>query len=73
MSLANELRACLNEILRAPVPVPEPAEPDDPVRFFKHGLPSATSASSRSRTPRRLTGRDSGSPWSTTTMARTPW
>jgi hypothetical protein len=25
MSLANELRACLNEILRAPVP--EPAQP----------------------------------------------
>ena len=36
MSLANELRACLNEILRAPVP--EPAEPDDPVRFFKQWL-----------------------------------
>ena len=33
MSLANEFRACLNEILRAPVS--EPDEPDDPVRFFK--------------------------------------
>ena len=70
MSLANELRVCLNEILRAPVP--EPAEPDDPVRFFKQWLaernvglvPIADAAAF---------GRDSGSPWSTTTMARTPW
>jgi hypothetical protein len=36
MSLANELRACLKEILRAPVP--EPAKPDDPVRFLKQWL-----------------------------------
>ena len=33
---ANELRACLSEILRGPVP--EAAEADDPVRFFKHWL-----------------------------------
>jgi hypothetical protein len=33
---ANELRACLSEMLRAPVP--EAAETDDPVRFFKHWL-----------------------------------
>ncbi len=33
---AHELRACLNEILRAPVP--EAAETDDPVRFFKQWL-----------------------------------
>jgi MOSC domain-containing protein YiiM len=36
MSLANELRACLTEILRSPVP--EPAETDDPVRFFRQWL-----------------------------------
>jgi hypothetical protein len=33
---ANELRSCLSELLRAPVP--EPAETDDPVRFFKQWL-----------------------------------
>jgi len=33
---ANELRACLSEILRGPVP--EPAATDDPVRFFRHWL-----------------------------------
>jgi len=33
---AHELRACLNEILRAPVP--EAAETDDPVRFFNQWL-----------------------------------
>jgi hypothetical protein len=33
---ANELRACLSEMLRSPVP--EPAEADDPVRFFKQWL-----------------------------------
>lgn len=33
---ANELRACLSEMLRTPVP--EPAETDDPVRFFKQWL-----------------------------------
>ena len=33
---ANELRACLSEMLRAPVP--DPAETDDPVRFFKQWL-----------------------------------
>lgn len=33
---ANELRACLGEMLRAPVP--DPAETDDPVRFFKQWL-----------------------------------
>ena len=36
MSLANELRACLSEMLRAPVP--EAGETDDPVRFFKQWL-----------------------------------
>ena len=36
MSLANDLRACLSEILRGPVP--GPAETDDPVRFFKQWL-----------------------------------
>ena len=36
MSLANELRACLTVIVRAPVS--EPAEPDDPVRFLKQWL-----------------------------------
>jgi hypothetical protein len=34
--LANELRTCLSEILHAPVP--EPAETDDPMRFFKQWL-----------------------------------
>ena len=34
--LANELRACLSEILRSPVPVP--GEADDPMRFFKQWL-----------------------------------
>jgi len=33
---ANELSACLSEILRGPVP--EAAEADDPVLFFKHWL-----------------------------------
>jgi hypothetical protein len=33
---ANELRACLSEILRSPVP--EAAETEDPVRFFKQWL-----------------------------------
>lgn len=33
---ANELRACLSEMLQ--VPVPEAAETDDPVRFFKQWL-----------------------------------
>lgn len=36
MRFANELRACLSEILRSPVP--EPAAADDPVRFFKQWL-----------------------------------
>jgi len=36
MSLASELRACLSEILRGPVP--EPAEADEPVRFFRQWL-----------------------------------
>jgi hypothetical protein len=36
MSLATELRACLSEILRSPVP--KPVEADDPVRFFKQWL-----------------------------------
>jgi hypothetical protein len=36
MSLASELRACLSEILRGPVPGPAPT--DDPVRFFKQWL-----------------------------------
>jgi hypothetical protein len=36
MRFASELRACLSEILRGPVP--EPAAADDPVRFFKHWL-----------------------------------
>lgn len=35
-SFANEFRACLTEMLRAPVP--EPAETDDPLRFFKQWL-----------------------------------
>jgi hypothetical protein len=35
-SFANDLRACLAELLRGPVP--EPADADDPVRFFKHWL-----------------------------------
>jgi MOSC domain-containing protein len=35
-AFANELRACLSEILHAPVP--EPAETDDPMRFFKQWL-----------------------------------
>jgi hypothetical protein len=34
-SFANELRACLSEMLRGPVP---PAEDDDPVRFFRQWL-----------------------------------
>jgi hypothetical protein len=33
---ANELRACLSEMLRGPVP--QAAETDDPVRFFKQWL-----------------------------------
>ena len=33
---ADELRACLSEILRGPVP--EVPEADDPVRFFKQWL-----------------------------------
>ena len=33
---ADELRGCLSEILRSPVP--EPGEADDPVRFFKQWL-----------------------------------
>jgi hypothetical protein len=33
---ADELRACLGEILRGPVP--EPVEADDPVRFFRQWL-----------------------------------
>jgi len=36
MSLASELRACLSEMLRGPVP--EPAATDDPLRFFKQWL-----------------------------------
>jgi hypothetical protein len=36
MSLANELRACLTEILRAPAP--EAGGTDDPVRFFNQWL-----------------------------------
>ena len=36
MRFANELRACLGEILRRPVP--DPAAADDPVRFFKQWL-----------------------------------
>jgi hypothetical protein len=36
MSLASELRACLSEILRSPVP--EPAGADDPVRFYRQWL-----------------------------------
>ena len=32
----SELRACLSEILRGPVPAPE--ETDDPVRFFRQWL-----------------------------------
>jgi hypothetical protein len=34
-SFADELRACLSEVLRVPVP---PAEGDDPLRFFRHWL-----------------------------------
>jgi hypothetical protein len=36
MSLAGDLRACLSETLRSPVPAP--AESDDPVRFFRQWL-----------------------------------
>jgi hypothetical protein len=36
MSLANEFRACLSEILRSAVP--EPTQADNPVRFFKQWL-----------------------------------
>jgi hypothetical protein len=36
MRFAHELRACLGEILRSPVP--EPAAADDPVRFFRQWL-----------------------------------
>lgn len=36
MSLSSELRACLSEILRGPVP--ESTATDDPVRFFKQWL-----------------------------------
>lgn len=36
MTFANDLRACLGEILRDPVP--GPAESDDPVRFFRQWL-----------------------------------
>jgi hypothetical protein len=35
-TFANELRACLAEILRGPVP--EPADADDPVRFYRQWL-----------------------------------
>lgn len=35
-AFANDLRACLSEMLRGPVP--EPAASDDPVRFFKQWL-----------------------------------
>jgi hypothetical protein len=36
MSLASDLRACLSEILRDTLP--EPAETDDPLRFYKQWL-----------------------------------
>jgi hypothetical protein len=36
MSLARELRACMSEMLRGPVP--EPPADDDPVRFFRQWL-----------------------------------
>jgi hypothetical protein len=36
MTFASELRACLSEILRGPIP--EPAAADDPLRFFKQWL-----------------------------------
>ena len=36
MSLATDLRACLGEILRSPVPAPAAA--DEPVRFFRQWL-----------------------------------
>lgn len=36
MTFANELRTCLGEILGAPVP--EPAETDEPLRFFRQWL-----------------------------------
>jgi hypothetical protein len=36
LRFATELRACLSEVLRAPVP--QAAETDDPVRFFKQWL-----------------------------------
>jgi hypothetical protein len=36
MSLATDLRACLGEILRGPVPEPEPT--DDPARFYRQWL-----------------------------------
>jgi hypothetical protein len=36
MSLANEFRVCLSEVLRGPAP--EPGEVDDPIGFFKQWL-----------------------------------
>lgn len=71
MSLANELRACLNEILRAPVP--EPAEPDDPVRFFKQWLAERNLGLVPIADAAAFDWPGHGSPWSTTTMARTHW
>ena len=44
---ADELRACLSEMLRGPVP--EAAEADDPVRFFEQWLAQIGRASCRER------------------------